>query len=51
MESAEEGTTEVSGWGKGLSRQSSLPSRRGEHSRANQGRVADAMLLLPLCRL
>jgi len=28
-ESIEEGTTEVSSWGKGLSRQSSLPSRRG----------------------
>ena len=30
-ESLEEGTTEVSSWGKGLSRQSSLPSRRGEY--------------------
>jgi len=30
IESGEEGTAEVSGnWGKGLSRQSSLPSRRG----------------------
>jgi hypothetical protein len=30
IESTEEGTTEMGSWGKGLSRQSSLPSRRGE---------------------
>lgn len=29
LESTEEGTTEMGNWGKGLSRQSSLPSRRG----------------------
>jgi hypothetical protein len=29
LEATEEGTTEVGSWGKGLSRQSSLPSRRG----------------------
>lgn len=35
IESGEEGTAEIGGtWGKGLSRQSSLPSRRGERSTA-----------------
>lgn len=32
IESTEEGTTESGTWGKGLSRQSSLPSRRGKFS-------------------
>lgn len=32
-ESVEEGTTEMGSWGKGLSRQSSLPSRKGGPSR------------------
>ena len=36
IESGEEGTVETSGeWGKGLSRQSSLPSRRGEWMMSN----------------
>lgn len=31
LEGHEEGVAEMSSWGKGLSRQSSLPSRRGEY--------------------
>ena len=40
-ESIEEGTTETASWGKGLSRQSSLPSRRGESELLYECIVAD----------
>jgi hypothetical protein len=40
-ESIEEGTTETGNWGKGLSRQSSLPSRRGESRPLLVRNVAD----------